>query len=136
MSKILIILIFLFLSSCNKKEDSVQESETQKKETTEEDSDSVLTSEETFSSSLVQGILGDEDELELQLYLEEQIYPLVSKSNKITLDRVSSSLYLFTYEENGTMKNFMIQKFYNPIKDEFTFDKFETKTNSVKQFMK
>lgn len=133
---VILILISIVLFSCNKKEESVSEPEKESKEIVEDDSDSALTVEEAFSSNLVEGILGDEDEVELQLYLEQEIYPLLSKSNKITLDRISSSLFLLTYENNGTIKNLLIQKFYNPSTDEFVFDRRETETNSIKQFLK
>ena len=139
-SKLVIVLIIctVFIS-CNKETKTDQSSSKSDKgtnEITESETDSVMTPEEIFSSSLVQDIIGDDEDIELQIYLEEQIYPLVSKSNKITIDKVSSSLYLLSYEESGVMKNFILQKFYNPVKDEFVFDKTETQINSFKQFVK
>ncbi len=132
----ILTLICILLLSCSKKEEPVSEPEKESNEIVEEDSDSALTLEEAFSSNLVEGILGDENEVDLQLYLEQEIYPMVSKSNKITLDRISSSLFLLTYENNGAIKNLLIQKFYNPSTDEFVFDRRDTETNSIKQFLK
>ncbi len=139
-SKLVIVLIIcsVFIS-CNKETKTDQSSSKSDKgtnEITESETDSVMTPEEIFSSSLVQDIIGDDEDIELQIYLEEQIYPLVLKSNKITIDKISSSLYLLSYEESGVMKNFILQKFYNPVKDEFVFDKTETQINSFKQFVK
>ena len=139
-SKLVIVLIIcsVFIS-CDKETKTDQSSSKSDKgtnEITESETDSVMTPEEIFSSSLVQDIIGDDDDIELQIYLEEQIYPLVLKSNKITIDKISSSLYLLSYEESGVMKNFILQKFYNPVKDEFVFDKTETQINSFKQFVK
>lgn len=139
-SKLVIVLIIcsVFIS-CDKETKTDQSSSKSDKgtnEITESETDSVMTPEEIFSSSLVQDIIGDDEDIELQIYLEEQIYPIVSKSNKITIDKVSSSLYLLSYEESGVMKNFILQKFYNPVKDEFVFDKTETQINSFKQFVK
>jgi len=102
----------------------------------EEDGDSTLTPEEVFSSALIQDIIGEDENVDLQIYLEEQIYTTASKSAKITLDRVSGSLYLLSYDENGVMNNYILQKFYNPVKDEFIFEKTEVQTNAVKQFLK
>lgn len=138
--KLLIALIIcsVFIS-CNKETKTDQSSSKSDKgtnEITESETDSVMTPEEIFSSSLVQDIIGDDEDIELQIYLEEQIYPLVSKSNKITIDKISSSLYLLSYDESGVMKNFILQKFYNPLKDEFAFDKTETQLNAFKQFVK
>ncbi|MBK7447241.1 MAG: hypothetical protein IPJ45_14745 [Ignavibacteria bacterium] len=139
-SKLVIVLIIcsVFIS-CDKETKTDQSSSKSDKgtnEITESETDSVMTQEEIFSSSLVQDIIGDDEDIELQIYLEEQIYPIVSKSNKITIDKVSSSLYLLSYEESGVMKSFILQKFYNPVKDEFVFDKTETQLNAFKQFVK
>lgn len=139
-SKLVIVLIIcsVFIS-CDKETKTDQSSSKSDKgtnEITESETDSVMTQEEIFSSSLVQDIIGDDEDIELQIYLEEQIYPLVSKSNKTTIDKISSSLYLLSYEESGIIKNFILQKFYNPVKDEFVFDKTETQINSFKQFVK
>lgn len=139
-SKLVIVLIIcsVFIS-CDKETKTDQSSSKSDKgtnEITESETDSVMTPEEIFSSSLVQDIIGNDEDIELQIYLEEQIYPLVSKSNKITIDKISSSMYLLSYEESGVMKNFILQKFYNPVKDEFVFDKTETQINSFKQFVK
>ena len=139
-SKLVIVLIIcsVFIS-CDKETKTDQSSSKSDKgtnEITESETDSVMTPEEIFSSSLVQDIIGDDEDIELQIYLEEQIYPLVLKSNKITIDKISSSLYLLSYEESGIIKNFILQKFYNPVKDEFVFDKTETQINSFKQFVK
>ena len=139
-SKLVIVLIIcsVFIS-CDKETKTDQSSSKSDKgtnEITESETDSVMTPEEIFSSSLVQDIIGDDEDIELQIYLEEQIYPIVSKSNKTTIDKISSSLYLLSYEESGIIKNFILQKFYNPVKDEFVFDKTETQINSFKQFVK
>ena len=140
MSRIVLILIAtLFLFSCGKSEDQKQRSETQNNQTQEESSDetdTTMTVEEAFSTALVQVIIGDEEDPDLQDYLEEVIYPVVSKSDKVTIDKISSSLYLLSYNESGTMKNVLIQKFYNPVEDEFVFEKRDTDVNSIKQFVK
>ncbi len=135
---ILTIIISLFLLSCNKENPSDHKTENSRTETESDDNDSdaTLSDEEAFSSALVLGIMSEDEDPELQDYLEEQIYPIVSKSNKVTLDRISSSVYLLSYEENGVMKNYIIQKFYDPAADEMVFEKRETETNAVKQFVK
>jgi hypothetical protein len=135
---IIIVLISLVLFSCNKENSTRQRTESPKTDTQNEesDSDTAMTAEESFSSALVEDIMGENDDVDLQYYLEEQIYPLITKSDKITIDRISSSLYLLSYNENGAMKNFLLQKFYNPVKDEIVFEKSETQSNTLKQFVK
>lgn len=134
-----ILFLSLILMSCSKedktKTESKQNSTTTTQTTTNDEADTNMSKEEIFSSTLVQDIAGDENE-DLEMYLEEVIYPMVSKSNKVTLEKISGSLYLLSYDDNGTLKNLMIQEFYSPSKDEMVFDKTETTTNAVKQFMK
>lgn len=135
---VFIISITLFLFSCNKDnppKDNVESPEIESQQD-EADADTTMTIEETFSSALIASVSGEYGDEDLQTYLEEQIYPLVSNSGKVSLDKVSSSIYLLSYEENGAMKNLMIKKFYNPAKDEFVFEKSETQSDSEKQFVK
>lgn len=135
-----ILLLALILTSCSKEDKPKTDSNsntntTQNSPNANDLSGENMTKEEIFSSTLVQDIAGDENE-DLEIYLEEVIYPMVSKSNKVSLEKISGSLYLLTYDDNGTMKNLMIQEYYSPSKDEMVFDKIETQTNAVKQFVK
>lgn len=128
------LIISLILISCNKDDAPKEKTDTQNNQSQDEngnenDSDSTMSPEEAFSSALVQDILGENDDPDLQIYLEEQIFPLVSKSNKVTIDRVSSSQYLLSYDEAGALKNLVIQKYYSPGKDEFVFEKKESVPN-------
>ena len=126
-----LLLITLFLISCG------QEGTDNEDITDDQESDTiVLSPEEIFSSTLVEDILQTGNDEDLKIYLEEEIYPLVSNSNKVTLDRVSASLYLLTYEDNGDDKNFIIQKFYSPVNFEVFFKKRETETNAINQYFK
>ena len=130
----LTIFIVLFIYSCGNKEDS-KSGERNDEEQTESASDTLLTPEEIFSTSLVQEILDEEDE-ELQVYLEEEFYSVASRSPKVTIDKISSSQYIFSFESDSTMKNFLIQKFYIPGKDEFIFEKREIEINSSDKLLK
>ncbi len=134
-----ILLLALTITSCSKEDKPKTESNntntTQNQPNANDLSGENMTKEEIFSSTLVQDIAGDENE-ELEIYLEEAIYPMVSKSNKVTLDKISGSLFLLSYDDNGAMKNLLIQEYYSPVKDEMVFDKIETQTNAVKQFVK
>ncbi len=141
MLKLIPILFLAFLlMSCSKedktKSEPKQNSTTTTTQTTSSgDVDTNMTKEEIFSSTLVQDIAGDENE-DLEMYLEEVIYPMVSKSGKVTLEKISGSVYLLSYDDNGTMKNLIIQEYYSPSKDEMVFDKTETQATAIKQFIK
>ena len=126
-----LLLIALFLFSCRK--DGTENEDV----TDEQESDTIaLSPEEIFSSTLVEDILQTGSDEDLKIYLEEEIYPLVSNSNKVTLDRVSASLYILTFDDNGVDKNFIIQKFYSPVNFEVFFEKRETETDAINQYLK
>lgn len=134
---ILIGIIFISFISCGKN-DVVKNIEKKVEKEYAEDNDgdtSALTPQEELSNALVNNILDIYDE-DLQIYIEDEIYPIVSKSNKITIDKVSSSLFLLQYEESGNIKNILIQKFYSPVKGDFFFEKREIQNDAVKQFLK
>lgn len=131
----LLILIIVSFISCSKDDIKRKIEKTTNTEVTEDETDTTaLTPEEAFSSAMV-GILNTDDE-DLQNYLEDEIYPIVKNSNKITIDKISSSLFLLQYVENGNQKNILIQKFYDLDKDEFFFEKREVQSDAVKQFLK
>ncbi|MBS1518714.1 MAG: hypothetical protein JSS91_11560 [Bacteroidetes bacterium] len=132
----LILTAFIFLSCGNNKSVKEESSKDSKNIQNESVEDTAMTPEEIFSSSLVQDILGEDEDIDLQFYLEEEIYPQVSSAEKITLDRISSSLYLLSYREKGTEKNFVLKKYYDPVSSEIKFDKTETQFNPEKQFLK
>ena len=129
------ILIVIAFVSCSKEDIKRKIEKTTNKEVTEGDADTTaLTPEEAFSLAMV-NILDIEDE-DLQNYLEDEIYPIVKNSNKITIDNISSSLFLLQYVENGIQKNILIQKFYDVEKDEYFFEKREVQNDAIKQFVK
>jgi hypothetical protein len=131
---IFLFLIFVFIS-CSKDEVKRKIEKQVETEAVEEDDTTTFTPQEEFSNALVNNILDTDDE-DLQIYLEEDIYPIVSKSNKTTIDKISSSLFHLQYEENGNMKNILIQKFYSPTKNEFFFEKREVQGDAIKQYSK
>ncbi len=139
----LVLLFAVFaLYSCGKKEiktnDDTPPTKTEINPSgsqTESDVADSLSKEELFSTTLVQDIAGDENE-DLQVYLEDTIYPMVAKSHKVTLDKISGSLYLLSFEENGKMKNILIQEFFDPQEEDVMFDKREVSFDAVKQFVK
>jgi len=128
---IIVILFSVFLISCGEKTNNLDSSNT----VNETEDTTSLSPQEAFSFVLVNQILNSDDE-DLELFLESEIYPLVSKSEKVTIDEISSSMYILTYFEGDTEKNLLIQKFFNPVKDEVIFIKSETSLTPKKQFLK
>lgn len=126
-----LLLLTLLIISCG--DDKKSDTET----TDKDESDTIsLSPEELFSSTLLEDILQSGEDDDLKSYLEEEIYPIVANSTKVTIDRVSASLYLLSYDENGVQKNFVIQKFYNPSSLEMHFEINEIETNAADQYLK
>ncbi|MBK9334766.1 MAG: hypothetical protein IPM96_20800 [Ignavibacteria bacterium] len=133
----MILFVLFSAASCN--DTSKENSETGNDDTEEtggDSEDTTMTPAEIFSSALVQDILGDEEDADLQFYLEEEIYPLLSGAGKVTIDRISSSLYLISFQENGTQKNFLIKKYFDPQNPEIKFERTETQSGPESQFLK
>lgn len=130
-----IFLIFLAVTfiSCNKEKDNTKNIQPEKISDQDNDTTS-LTPKEAFSSAMVDDILNSDAEEDLRGYLEDDIFPLVANSDKVTIDKISTSLYILKYESAGAEKNLLIQKFYSPSKDEIWFDKSEL-TADVKKYL-
>jgi bisphosphoglycerate-dependent phosphoglycerate mutase len=135
---IFLLPVFLLITAgCGKNDKESQIKIQQEQELIESGNDtSSLTPAESFAAALTQEILNDETEVELESFLAEKVYPLVSGSKKVTIDKISSSLYLIKYFNENTEKNILIQKYYIPAEDSFSFEITETNTNSIKQFVR
>jgi hypothetical protein len=119
---------------CGKGEEKNTNESTSKTEA--QDQDTSLTPEEIFSATLVQGIVGEEDDPDLEAFLEEDLYGELKNSKAVTMDRISSSMYVIEYENLGQMKSYLIRKYYNPQKDEYYFEKTAYDLDVKKQFLK
>jgi|WetSurSiteA1Bulk_404760.scaffolds.fasta_scaffold282443_1 hypothetical protein len=133
----LFLVLLLISSGCGKIDKETLNDKQREKEQIDTESDtSSLTPSESFAAAMTQEILNDETEVELESFLAEKVYPLVSGSKKVTIDKISSSLYLIKYFNEKTEKNIIIQKYYIPAEDSFSFEITETNTNNIKQFVK
>ena len=83
-----------------------------------------LEKDEMFGAVLTNDFLNEEDE-ELENYLMTQIYPLVSTSKKVTIDKISGSEYMLIYDEANNTKRMLIKKYYNPLAEEVFFERSE-----------
>lgn len=126
LSSILLVLILLF--GCDKNDKNFLDVNTNDNDTTS------VSPAESFALNLVDDILNEEDDY-LAEYLENEIYPIVSKSEKVTIDKISSTLYILSYLDGNKEKNLLIEKFYNPTKDEISFTRKEVDLNSYKIFL-
>jgi hypothetical protein len=135
---ILLFSVILLITGCGKEKNSnaVNEQKQQQQMGIDDEDTTSLTPAESFASTLCQDILNDDSEVELESYLIDVIYPKVSASTKVTIDKISSSIYLLTYFEGSTEKHFLIQKYFNPQKEEMFFESSETSLSPNKQYLK
>jgi len=123
--------------SCRNEEKS--KSPVQNKEPVSQDINDIdtakLTPQEAFSTALSKDILNEDDE-DLQIFLEEDIYPIVSSLNRVTIDKISNSIYILSYGDKNAEKYFLIHKFYNPLSDEIYYEKEELKSDAAKRILR
>lgn len=131
-----ILIVTLFFISCGDKNSDTTDNRSSANEKSESDEDTAMTPEEMFSSAIVQDMLGLEEDIDLQVYLEDEIFPMLSAAGKVTFDRVSSSMYLLSFQESGAEKNFLIKKYYDPQNNEIKFEKAEIQLRPEDQFLK
>jgi hypothetical protein len=102
----------------------------------ESEDTAAMTPSESFSSALTDAFLDESGDEGLQYYLEEEIFPIISKADKVTIDKISASIYLLSYNEGNEMKNFIIRKIYNPQLDEISFQREDVQFEPNKYFIK
>lgn len=134
---ILILISAFIISSCGNNEPVHDENSDTENVDEQDDGDTTSLSEaELFSMVLVNDVLQGTEENDLQLYLEEEIYPILGEASKVTLDRLSASVYIVTYEKNGERKSLLIQKFYDPVNEVIVFEKTETSYGLKSQYVR
>ena len=136
LSVISFLILSVIVMGCGKEKEIKEKNEKVLQQEMEESDTASLTPAESFGAVLTQSILNDESEVELESFLSETVYPKISSASKVTIDKISSSLYLLKYYEGTSEKYLLIQKYYNPKEDSITFDITETCLTTSKQFLK
>lgn len=121
--KYLFILFFCsaLITACSKNNQNTNTSSNIDSQNEELDT-AELEKDEMFGAVLTNDFL-HEDDADLETYLITQIYPLVSTSKKVAIDKISSSDFVLTYDDAGTIKKMLIQKYYNPLTEEVLFER-------------
>jgi hypothetical protein len=123
-------LILVVLSACKKAPEKVNNEDIN---SNSEDTVS-LTPAQNFAITLVEDFIY-EDDPELETFLEEVIYPLVAKAEKVTIDKLSDTAYLITYYQEGFEKSILIEKYFSPSKEETFFEYKEIKYSRQNSFL-
>ncbi len=132
----ILLASMIFIYSCGKNDTFKEKSNLSESETQEPEDTVQLTPAELFSNALCDNFLHETDDEDLQVYLEEEIFPLVSKSDKVTIDKLSVSMFLLNYTDGNESKNILIQKNYNPQIDEIYFLKEVVTFDAKKYYIK
>ncbi|KAA0211764.1 MAG: hypothetical protein OZ913_04175 [Ignavibacteriaceae bacterium] len=88
------------------------------------DTSANLSKEELFADVMVNDFL-KEDDVELQEYLQTEIFPLTVNSERIYIEQLSTNEYLITMLEGDTKKNIIITKYFDSLNDQIFFERSE-----------
>jgi hypothetical protein len=126
---ILTISSLLFIS-CSKEDNTTNKNTQQTDKIRQEDndnpSDTNLTPEEKFSSSILIDFLDDSDDDYLADFLESEIYKRGENYNGTAVVGVTPSTWLISFEKNDTVKNYILQKYVDFKSNEYYFTFKET----------
>lgn len=130
MKYLIILLTFVAFISCSKDDKPVtQQQQNQQKVNSEENenpADTNLTPEEKFSASILVDFLGDSDDEDLASFLENEVYKMGANYNGVTVIEITLSTWLVTFEKDGNLKNYLLQKFVDFKTNDYYFSFKET----------
>lgn len=119
------LFILLFFISCSK-EDKQQNSKTNKQETkqgeNENPADTLMSPEEKFSSSIIYDFLDENEDEDLQAYLEDELFNKYSKDFRgASVMQLTNTIWFVSLENNNLPKNFLLQKFVDFNSNDYYF---------------
>lgn len=129
MRYILISITFILFFSCSKEEKQTTKQEKAPKNQVEEiddnPSDTEITPEEKFTTSIMLDFLDSDDE-SLGEYIESEIYKMGANYTGASVVELNPSTWLVMMENNGEVKNYMLQKFVDFKTNDYYFRLKET----------
>ena len=129
MRYILILFVLAGLISCSSDDKNLQQQKNTQKDLQEEiddPADTNLTPEEKFSSSIMIDFLGNTDDEDLEGFLETEIYRLGASYNGAAVVEITPSTWLVSFEKDGMVKNYILQKYVDFRTNEYYFSLKET----------
>lgn len=122
----LIFLFFLFsFVSCSKEEKSPQGVKNNKQQQVKpedvDNSDTAMTPEEKFSSSITLDFLDTPEDEDLTDYLETQLFKYSQNYRGASVMQLSNTIWFVSLENNNSTKNFLLQKFVDFNSNDYYF---------------
>ena len=129
MKYILFAFILIFLASCSKEEKQTSKQEKAPKNQVEDvydnPSDTDMTPEEKFSTSIMLDFLDSDDEF-LGEYIESEIYKMGTNFTGASVVEFNPSTWLVMLEKDGAVKNYLLQKYVDFKTNDYYFRMKET----------
>jgi hypothetical protein len=130
MRYILFVFILVLFSSCSKDDKQTTQQEKAPKNQVEDmddiTSDTNMTPEEKFSSSIMIDFLDNSDDDDLGDYLETEIYKMGAGYKGASVIELNPSTWLVMLEKDGAVKNYLLQKFVEFSTSDYYFKLKET----------
>lgn len=125
----LVLLIIVFsCSNEDNKQKQIDEKQSNKDET-EIIQDTNLTPEEKFTVSILTDFLNDSDDEDLASFLETEIYKMRANYNGAAIAEITPSTWIVALEKEGSVKNYILQKYVDFTTNEYYFTMKETNLN-------
>ena len=129
-----LILFFISFVSCSKEEkpQGVKSNKQQQvKQDDTDESDTAMTPEEKFSSSITLDFLDAPEDEDLTDYLENQLFKYSQNFRGASIMELSNTIWFVTLENNSVTKNFLLQKFVDFNSNDYYFVLKETNLTSA-----
>jgi hypothetical protein len=123
----LLIIVFSCSNEDNKQK-PIDEKQSNKDET-EITQDTNLTPEEKFTVSILTDFLNDSDDEDLASFLETEIYKMRTNYNGAAIAEITPSTWIVALEKDGSVKNYILQKYVDFTTNEYYFTMKETNLN-------
>jgi hypothetical protein len=117
-----LIIIAIFFISCSKEEKNGTDKQIKKEQLeVQEQTDTNLTPEEKFSTSILGDFLDNSEDEDLAYYLEEELFKYSHDYRGASIVPLSQSIWFVTLEKQNTTKNYLLQKFVDFTTNDYYF---------------
>ncbi len=120
----LVLIILIFFASCSGDDKTSQQKSDQ--DESDNPADTLLTPEEKFSAEILNDFLNESDDDDLADFLETAVYNISLGYSGISVVEISPALWFLSFEKDGVIKNYLLQKFMDISSNDYYFRMNET----------